>query len=169
MAKSDLLNVQVEGNVFEGKADELAKLLEEGGKTVDAQGNADLWQWSISSNNKLIINEIFRSNEAWLGHIEGFFQPFAAAFFARNIGLNFFQQRVLSITVFAKFSLARGEIRTVFHATGTHPIEELLQALRIVFSRIVSRGFLRHSRSRHEGRHQQRGAERKGNKRRGEK
>ena len=41
MAKSDLLHVQVEGNVFEGKADELAKLLEEGGKTVDAQGNAD--------------------------------------------------------------------------------------------------------------------------------
>ena len=28
MAKSDLLHVQVEGNVFEGKADELAKLLE---------------------------------------------------------------------------------------------------------------------------------------------
>ena len=75
MTKSDLLHVQVEGNVFEGKADELAKLLEEGGKTVDAQGNADLWQWSISSDNKLIINEIFRSNEAWLGHIEGFFQP----------------------------------------------------------------------------------------------
>ena len=75
MAKSDLLHVQVEGKVFEGKANELAKLLEEGGKTVDAQGNADLWQWSISSNNKLIINEIFRSNEAWLGHIEGFFQP----------------------------------------------------------------------------------------------
>ena len=48
---------------------------EEGGKTVDAQGNADLWQWSISSDNKLIINEIFRSNGAWLGHIEGFFQP----------------------------------------------------------------------------------------------
>ena len=47
MAKSDLIHVQVEGNVFEGKADELAKLLEEGGKTVDAQGNADLWQWSI--------------------------------------------------------------------------------------------------------------------------
>ena len=57
MAKSDLIHVQVEGNVFEGKADELAKLLEEGGKTVDAQGNADLWQWSISSDNKLIINE----------------------------------------------------------------------------------------------------------------
>ena len=75
MAKSDLIHVQVEGNVFEGKADELAKLLEEGGKTVDAQGNADLWQWSISSDNKLIINEIFRSNEAWLGHIEGYFQP----------------------------------------------------------------------------------------------
>ena len=75
MAKSDLIHVQVEGNVFEGKADELAKLLEEGGKTVDAQGNADLWQWSISSNNKLINNEIFRSYEAWLGHIEGFFQP----------------------------------------------------------------------------------------------
>ena len=75
MAKSDLIHVQVEGNVFEGKADELAQLLEEGGKTVDAQGNADLWQWSISSNNKLIINEIFRNNEAWLGHIEGYFQP----------------------------------------------------------------------------------------------
>ena len=73
MNKSDLIHVQVEGNVFEGKADELAKLLEEGGKTVDAQGNADLWQWSISSNNKLIINEIFRSNEAWLVHIEDFF------------------------------------------------------------------------------------------------
>ena len=70
MAKSDLIHVQVEGNVFEGKADELAKLLEEGGKTVDAQGNADLWQWSISSDNKLIINEIFRSNEAWLGQLK---------------------------------------------------------------------------------------------------
>ena len=32
MAKNDLIHVQVEGNVFEGKADELAKLLEEGGK-----------------------------------------------------------------------------------------------------------------------------------------
>ena len=74
MAKSDLIHVQVEGNVFEGKADELAKLLEEGG-TVDAQGNADLWQWSISSDNKLIINEIFKSNEAWQGHIEAFFKP----------------------------------------------------------------------------------------------
>ena len=63
MAKSDLIHVQVKVNVTEGKADELAKLLEEGGKTVDAQGNVDLWQWSISSNNKLIINEIFRSNE----------------------------------------------------------------------------------------------------------
>ena len=61
--------------MFEGKSDELAKFLENGGKTVDRQGNADLWQWSISSDNKLIINEIFRSNEAWLGHIEGFFRP----------------------------------------------------------------------------------------------
>ena len=60
MAKSDLIHVQVEGNVFEGKSDELAKFLENGGKTVDRQGNADLWQWSISSDNKLIINEIFR-------------------------------------------------------------------------------------------------------------
>ena len=35
MAKSDLIHIQVECNVFEGKADELSKLLEEGGKTVE--------------------------------------------------------------------------------------------------------------------------------------
>ena len=58
MAKSDLIHVQVEGNVFEGISDELAKFLENGGKPVDSQGHADLWQWSISSDNKLIINEI---------------------------------------------------------------------------------------------------------------
>ena len=75
MAKSDLIHVQVEGNVFEGKADDLAKLFQESGKTLNAQGNTDIWQWSISSDNKLIINEILRSNEAWLSNIEGFFQP----------------------------------------------------------------------------------------------
>ena len=49
MAKSDLIHVHVEGNVFEGKSDELAKFLENGGKTLDRQGNADLWQRSTQT------------------------------------------------------------------------------------------------------------------------
>ena len=38
MAKSDLIHVQVEGNFLEGKGDKLAKFLENGGATVDSQG-----------------------------------------------------------------------------------------------------------------------------------
>ena len=49
MAKSDLIHVHVEGNVFEGKSDELAKFLENGGKAVDSQGNA------VYGNGALVV------------------------------------------------------------------------------------------------------------------
>ena len=81
MAKSDLIHLQVERNMIEGKSNVFSKFLENGGKNVDFQGNADLWQWSISIDNKLIINEIFRSYEALFRHIQGFFQPNADEIF----------------------------------------------------------------------------------------
>ena len=60
--------------MFEGKSDEFAKFLENSGQHIDFQGNPDLWQWNISNDNKLIVNKIFRSNESWLGHIQGSYQ-----------------------------------------------------------------------------------------------
>ena len=102
----------------------------------------------FTKHAEAFIQQAFQLGQLHFIFIEGFFQPFAAAFFAQNISLNFFQQRVLAIPIFAKLGLACGEIRTVFHATGAHPIEELLKALRIVFSRIISRGFLGHNRRR---------------------
>ena len=44
MAKSDLIHLQVESNMFEGISDKLLNFLEHVGNTLDRQGNTDLWQ-----------------------------------------------------------------------------------------------------------------------------